>query len=183
MSEFDREAEREKLRKQFERDKERRRSTERMSELLLKGATMTNKHCDTCGSPIFRQNGQEFCPAEADGGHEGAQATEEGQQPDDQQPQPAPSESETEAEPEPADAAAPAAEEAPAPQPPTERPAEPRATPPAGDLAAARSSLARTLTRLATQAEDADDLGRTREYLAAAKEAAEALEATKRADR
>jgi uncharacterized Zn finger protein (UPF0148 family) len=62
MSEdFDKEAEREKLRQQLERDEERRESTRQMSELLLQGATMTNAHCDTCGSPLFRQNGQTFC--------------------------------------------------------------------------------------------------------------------------
>jgi uncharacterized Zn finger protein (UPF0148 family) len=62
MSEFDKEAEREKLREKYERDKEKRKSTQRMSELLLKGATMTNRHCDDCGDPIFRYDGQEFCP-------------------------------------------------------------------------------------------------------------------------
>jgi len=64
---FDKEAEREKLEEKFARDERKRESTRRMSELLLKGATMTNSHCDACGSPIFRQNGQEFCP-ECDGG-------------------------------------------------------------------------------------------------------------------
>jgi uncharacterized Zn finger protein (UPF0148 family) len=59
---FDKEAERQRLREKYERDKEDRESTERMSELLLQGATMTNRHCDTCGSPIFRYQGQEFCP-------------------------------------------------------------------------------------------------------------------------
>lgn len=58
---FDKEAEREKLREKFARDDEKRESTRRMSELLLKGATMTNRHCDVCGDPLFRQNGQEFC--------------------------------------------------------------------------------------------------------------------------
>ncbi|WP_313692650.1 Sjogren's syndrome/scleroderma autoantigen 1 family protein [Halorarum halobium] len=58
---FDKEAEREKLREKFARDERKRESTRRMSELLLKGATMTNRHCDACGDPLFRQNGQEFC--------------------------------------------------------------------------------------------------------------------------
>ncbi|QLG28473.1 hypothetical protein HUG10_13345 [Halorarum halophilum] len=58
---FDKEAEREKLREKFARDDEKRESTRRMSDLLLKGATMTNRHCDVCGDPLFRQNGQEFC--------------------------------------------------------------------------------------------------------------------------
>jgi len=58
---FDKEAEREKLREQFEAEQQRREATQQMSELLLKGATMTNKHCDTCGDPVFRHEGQEFC--------------------------------------------------------------------------------------------------------------------------
>ncbi|XVH32828.1 Sjogren's syndrome/scleroderma autoantigen 1 family protein [Haloferacaceae archaeon DSL9] len=62
MSDFDKEAEREKLREKFARDEEKRQETQRMSELLLKGATMTNKHCDRCGDPIFRFNGESFCP-------------------------------------------------------------------------------------------------------------------------
>ena len=61
MSEFDKEAEREKLREKFAREEERRSRTSNMSELLLKGATMTNKHHE-CGSPVFRWDGQEFCP-------------------------------------------------------------------------------------------------------------------------
>jgi uncharacterized Zn finger protein (UPF0148 family) len=60
MSDFDKEAEREKLREKFE--DEGRAATEQMSELLLKGATMTNAHCTECGDPVFRYDGQEFCP-------------------------------------------------------------------------------------------------------------------------
>jgi uncharacterized Zn finger protein (UPF0148 family) len=90
MSDFDKEAEREKLRKQFEEDKKKRESTERMSELLLQGATMTNRHCDTCGDPIFRYEGQKFCPTcqveIADDG-ETAQTTAEQQQQQQQQQQ------------------------------------------------------------------------------------------------
>lgn len=62
MSDFDKEAEREKLREKYEEDQEKRETTEQMSELLLKGATMTNAHCGDCGDPIFRYDGQEFCP-------------------------------------------------------------------------------------------------------------------------
>ena len=63
MSEdFDKEAERERLREKYERDKKKREATEQMSELLLQGATMTNAHCSDCGDPIFRYDGQEFCP-------------------------------------------------------------------------------------------------------------------------
>ncbi len=71
MSEFDKEAEREKLREKYGEDDADREATQRMSQLLLQGATMTNRHCDRCGDPIFRQNGQEFCPtcnAEAQAG-------------------------------------------------------------------------------------------------------------------
>lgn len=63
MSEdFDKEAERERLREKYEKDKKKREATEQMSELLLQGATMTNAHCSTCSDPIFRYDGQEFCP-------------------------------------------------------------------------------------------------------------------------
>jgi len=62
MSDFDKEAEREKLEEKYERDREKREATEQMSELLLQGATMTNAHCSDCGDPIFRYDGQEFCP-------------------------------------------------------------------------------------------------------------------------
>jgi len=62
MSDFDKEAEREKLREKYERDKRKREATEQMSELLLQGATMTNAHCSDCGDPVFRYDGQEFCP-------------------------------------------------------------------------------------------------------------------------
>ncbi len=60
---FDEEAERERLREKYERDKQRREATQKMSELLLQGATMTNRHCEECGSPIFRYDGEEFCPS------------------------------------------------------------------------------------------------------------------------
>jgi uncharacterized Zn finger protein (UPF0148 family) len=62
MSDFDKEAERERLREKYEHEQEKRKSTEQMSELLLKGATMTNAHCNNCGDPIFRYDGEEFCP-------------------------------------------------------------------------------------------------------------------------
>ena len=62
MSDFDKEAERERLREKYEAEREDREATQHMSELLLKGATMTNSHCGNCGDPIFRYDGQEFCP-------------------------------------------------------------------------------------------------------------------------
>jgi uncharacterized Zn finger protein (UPF0148 family) len=61
MSDFDEEAERERLREKYEQDREKREATEQMSELLLQGATMTNAHCSECGDPVFRYEGQEFC--------------------------------------------------------------------------------------------------------------------------
>jgi uncharacterized Zn finger protein (UPF0148 family) len=61
MSDFDKEAERERLREKYEQEEADREVTERMSELLLQGATMTNAHCSDCGDPIFRYDGQEFC--------------------------------------------------------------------------------------------------------------------------
>ncbi|WP_200531139.1 Sjogren's syndrome/scleroderma autoantigen 1 family protein [Halorubrum sp. LN27] len=71
---FDKEAEREKLREKFAEDEQKREHTQRMSELLLQGATMTNRHCDDCGDPIFRHDGQEFCPTcQATGTGDGAQ--------------------------------------------------------------------------------------------------------------
>ena len=63
MSDFDKEAERERLREKYEEEQQEAQTTERMSELLLKGATMTNAHCGECGDPIFRYEGQEFCPS------------------------------------------------------------------------------------------------------------------------
>jgi len=62
MSDFDKEAERERLREKYEEDKQKRAASERMSDLLLKGATMTNAHCNDCGDPIFRYDGDEFYP-------------------------------------------------------------------------------------------------------------------------
>ena len=61
MSDFDKEAERERLREKYEHDRQKREATEKMSELLLQGATMTNAHCSDCGDPVFRYDGQEFC--------------------------------------------------------------------------------------------------------------------------
>ncbi|MFC7213633.1 Sjogren's syndrome/scleroderma autoantigen 1 family protein [Saliphagus sp. GCM10025334] len=74
MSDFDKEAEREKLRKKYERDEADREATQRMSDLLLKGATMTNTHCDVCGDPLFRYQGTTFCPS-CHGGPEGVEAS------------------------------------------------------------------------------------------------------------
>ncbi len=100
MSDFDKEAERERLREKYEKEQEKREVTEKMSELLLQGATMTNAHCSDCGDPIFRYDGQEFCATcekaverdtgqedgadgEGEGNEESADGAENGQ-PDDQ---------------------------------------------------------------------------------------------------
>ena len=63
MAKIDKEAEREKLRLQFEKEAKSRESARVMSSLLLQGATMTRKHCKACGDHIFRQEGKEFCPS------------------------------------------------------------------------------------------------------------------------
>jgi uncharacterized Zn finger protein (UPF0148 family) len=90
MSDFDEEAERERLREKYEQDQQDRQATEKMSELLLQGATMTNAHCSDCGDPVFRYEGQEFCAtcekaidrgdgaAEADGDSEDGAAEADG---------------------------------------------------------------------------------------------------------
>jgi uncharacterized Zn finger protein (UPF0148 family) len=225
MSDFDREAAREELREKFERDERKRESTKRMSELLLKGATMTNRHCDTCGDPIFRYQDQEFCATcqnasievpEESAADEGAAASAD-----------ATANATTEA-PTSADASAgdtptavdgESAEAAPragdadvpvrTPEPARERSADPSeraaqaggASDVAGDapgaresgapvspapsrgedgLAAARSSLVRTLERYSAAAEEADDPRRARELLSVAREAAETLSALDR---
>jgi len=182
---FDREAEKEKLRAQLEREEEERQSTQHMSELLLKGATMTNKHCDVCGDPIFRYDGQEFCPTCSQAGEAGAEEAAAGEPS-------AAGGADVEATGEAgkidrvdtgtgagtsgAGTTTPSettAQSATAPQR-----AAPLATGDAGeDVAAARAALSRKLSALAAQAEATDDVGRARELLAAAREAAEALAA------
>ncbi|AGB17736.1 putative Zn-finger containing protein [Halovivax ruber XH-70] len=74
---IDKEALREELREKYEEDDTEREATQRMSDLLLKGATMTNSHCDTCGDPLFQQNGATFCPS-CHGGPEGVEASANG---------------------------------------------------------------------------------------------------------
>ncbi|KAB1197715.1 MULTISPECIES: Sjogren's syndrome/scleroderma autoantigen 1 family protein [Haloferax] len=217
MSEFDKEAERQKLREKYERDERKRQSTQRMSELLLKGATMTNKHCDQCGDPIFRYNGQEFCPtcqtqgqaaasadadaedaAEAVAQAEATPAAGEGTT-SDQQPTESPAPSNESAVSQTGNEQSSAAA-------PTARPVETESVDvaggtPAGNrtqaggvdelrspgrqtapdgVSSARESLVRTLTWAATQAESTDDPRRSREFLAAAREAAEAIAALDR---
>jgi len=225
MSDFDKEAEREKLRKKYARDETKRANTQRMSELLLKGATMTNQHCNRCGDPLFRHNGQTFCArCQADANQQAvgdanqqtaADANQQvaadttSQSADAAHSSPAESSA---VSPMPADGRAsgdnaaesnsagsnsvasgpidgtngnstvgtPSASAAPstpvAGSEPTNGP-EMQSTPSAGDLTAARDSLARTITRFAQQAETTDDPRRARELLSAAREAAETLAA------
>lgn len=211
MSDFDKEAEREKLREQFAEDEEDRENTERMSELLLKGATMTNKHCDECGDPVFRYRGQEFCPTcSAQAGAGGvddqlaAASDRDAQQQASagQQQAGASEQTPTDANGAPAAAndgavdhaaSAPGQPDASHPQPhPQSQPQpqpQPQAQQPAGqsrpfaDLSEARGSLSRTVTRFAAAAEEADDLARAREYLDAVEDAADALRAVREAER
>ena len=196
MSDFDQEAEREKLRKKFARDEEKRAHTQRMSELLLKGATMTNKHCDQCSDPLFRYNGQTFCPScqadgqadsppqpepEADAAASSETSTQTNSHTDAESTQPraeppheptADPREQVETQPTRDRSGASTVDQSavetasPTPQPPT--------TDEAG-LATARQSLERTVTRFAQRAEATEDPRRSRELLAAAREAAATL--------
>jgi uncharacterized Zn finger protein (UPF0148 family) len=227
MSDFDKEAERERLREKYERDQQKREATEKMSELLLQGATMTNAHCSECNDPIFRYDGQEFCatyekPVDRDTGSEddegvdgqdaievtspsedaqvkfggdGTQATNGAESPDTADtPREQTSTGSQQPGGEPRDDTArqtdatrrqPATQ---APQEPTRQPSRaggsdadvPHAGGADADVGAVRDSLVRTLHRFSEQAERCEDPQRAREYLAAAREAAETLEALRR---
>ncbi|GAA0649794.1 Sjogren's syndrome/scleroderma autoantigen 1 family protein [Salarchaeum japonicum] len=173
--EFDREEEKRKLREKYAKDREDREVTGRMSDLLLQGATMTNKHCDRCGSPIFRQNGEEFCPT----------CRAEGNQP--QTDEPADQSGRTAAEPTETGDAQPTPEptRAPAttadtPDPAADEPTEPAGSPASADTADARAALATSIETLAQRASDADDPRRAKEFLEAAREAADTLHALDR---
>jgi len=183
MSGFDEAAERERLREKYERDQEKRASTQRMSELLLKGATMTNSHCDACGDPIFRYDGQEFCPTCQAAGEETAEWDAEGDADA--------TGSDTTPAPEDADRDHPGhsgvVDETPTitsdervrdrgGESAASRP-QPRSSPADGSLDDARASLSRTLLRYARAAEETDDPRRATEFLSAAREAAETLAA------
>lgn len=225
--EFDREAERERLREKYEQDKQRREATERMSDLLLKGATMTNRHCGTCGSPIFQHEGQAFCPTcqepvgegdQQEGGRQaqaqdqqagqGSQQAAAGSEPaaadTDEPAAGSPVDGEPDGDVRPTEADAPertrgasgipsasgessaragASDATPRGGPSGSRAEAPGAPAGKGDLGSARASLTRTLSELARQAEATDDLGRKRDYLATAKEAAETLRAVRQAER
>ncbi|WP_248895866.1 Sjogren's syndrome/scleroderma autoantigen 1 family protein [Haloplanus halobius] len=192
MSEFDKEAERERLREKYEADQESREATQRMSELLLQGATMTNSHCDTCGDPIFRYDGNEFCPTCQAAG-EAATADAEGEE----STADAAADADTPVKPsEPSPQADAQGVEQPSQPEPTQRrtageqrsdvdervsggAASDRTATPDQDspLATAEASLSRTLVRYAQAAEETDDPRRAKELLAAAREAAETIAA------
>jgi uncharacterized Zn finger protein (UPF0148 family) len=216
-----------------------------MSDLLLKGATMTNKHCNECGSPIFRHEGQEFCPncqtaiagegepeGDAGGREEGdverqppGAADANGIAPETEGTAPEESVAGGEGEPEPVPESDPD-QPSQLDQPPrTDQPTGSEPTPgtaqvgasdhdhptvspeestaqlgvdrrgesateaetptdasptEAGDLREAHAALRQTLTRFATRAAETDDPRQAREYLVAAREAAEALAALRR---
>jgi UPF0148 protein len=185
--EFDKEAEREKLREKYAKEEEDRQTTQRMSELLLQGATMTNRHCDACGDPVFRYEGQEFCPT--------CQAAGGGATPANGQSASAAESSEPSGSPEAEAGRAVADEERTDPvdtaSQPFERqesdadatqavethpPTETRSVSSGGDLAGAREELGRTITRLARRAGESDAPRQAREFLEAANEAAATLE-------
>ena len=183
--EFDKEAEREKLREKLEKDEQKRQETQRMSELLLQGATMTNEHCENCGDPLFRDGDRTFCPTCSGAGAEQAAPEAQQQQREAQQQQPEPAQS----QPAPESQAAPKAGERtngaePTPQGATEagvdeqRPPTRRAPEPAADDATTpRAALQRAVTTTARNANEATDPRTAKQWLEAAKEAAEALEA------
>jgi len=206
MSDFDKEAEREKLRKKYADDEDKRANTKRMSELLLKGATMTNQHCDTCGDPLFRHDGQTFCPT-CQAGAQQATDDEPSQQPvvdGDTQPTADGDAQSTDHNAQSSAQQSPASQPSATQQQPTDRQPESPATngratdaaspattdasatlgssvdngaAPSADLTTARQSLVGTVTRFSQRAAKADDPRRAKELLAAAREAAETLRA------
>jgi uncharacterized Zn finger protein (UPF0148 family) len=204
--EFDKEAEREKLRKKYEKDKQEREATEQMSELLLQGATMTNSHCSECGDPIFRYDGQEFCPtcekpidSQPENGEETDDDSIQVRSPndearvkfgsagtDEQEEQANTQQTEQSQSQQTPDQQAGSAD----PQRPPETQQTPETSTPhghsqespvaatgEGGLAGAEQSLVRTLARFSKQAEATEDPRKAKEQLAAAREAAEALAA------
>jgi uncharacterized Zn finger protein (UPF0148 family) len=206
MSEFDKEAEREKLREKYgDEDDEDREATQRMSQLLLKGATMTNHHCDTCGDPIFRQNGSEFCPtchSEAQAAAETGSQSDATESPDAAAEASAPAQADRSAAaqvPENAEAQTASSPASLVRQDAGEQSASGRDSQERRDVGDVRSptpasqspdaaatpedaeaALTSALTRFARAAAATDDPRRAQDHLAAAREAAEALDALRR---
>ncbi|WP_188974896.1 Sjogren's syndrome/scleroderma autoantigen 1 family protein [Halocalculus aciditolerans] len=201
--EFDKEAEKRRLREKYEKDRQQREATSRMSDLLLQGATMTNKHCDTCGDPLFRHQGEEFCATcQADARAVDAQPAEQtasegadAEQVEAASRTEAPAESATDAQSATADRTP--TQQRTRPRPATDSQSESAPRPadaagrPAGSepqrsddspvtstgVAAARDDLAQTVSTLARRAAAADDPRQARELAEAAREAADALDA------
>ncbi|MCT9094810.1 Sjogren's syndrome/scleroderma autoantigen 1 family protein [Haloarchaeobius sp. HME9146] len=195
MSEFDKEAEREKLREKFAKDEEDRKTTQRMSELLLQGATMTNQHCDTCGDPIFRHKGQQFCPSCQAAGQEAqrqqqAQQAQQQQQAQEAQNQQADSPDQSTPSQSVADVEAQGVSQSQSgddfssqvqSHTPSRAPSRQASRPAlAGEFGDAEASIAETIRYFSDAAANTDDPARARECLAAVKEAAEALGALRR---
>ncbi len=214
MSDFDREAEREKLRQKYEEDKQKRETSERMSELLLQGATMTNRHCPECHSPVFRYDGREFCPTcqmevtedgeLLDPESDSQDASETGADSSETKTAEAESEAdreqtgteEAEAQPEIPESSppAPADDRRPARvDPPARRESEPTETETnqkrretggsstqRAALQESEETLVREVRSLTRRAAETRDVGRKRDLLAAAREAAETLETVRR---
>ena len=204
MSDFDREAERERLRERYEQDKREREATEQMSELLLQGATMTNAHCSECGDPVFRYDGQEFCatcerPVErGDGTDDGTDDTdtevevttpdedtrvvfggEDGDTPETQDPDRSGRRERRQAGTDRQTGTEGQTSSAEGPGQPT--PGETGRTADNGaGVEQAQASLVRTLTAFSRRAEETDDPRHARDHLQAAREAAEALAALRR---
>jgi uncharacterized Zn finger protein (UPF0148 family) len=191
MSDFDKEAERERLREKYEEEEEEREATQRMSQLLLQGATMTNQHCEVCGDPIFRQEGREFCPTCQEDREDGTPAGDDGAPAD---RQPGADDRGADADVDAGDSQTVQPQQSQPQQPQQSQPQQPQQSQPqdrqptggqpqsgtagaTADLSEARQSLARTLTVAARHAENAEDPQTATAYLEAAREAAEALAA------
>jgi UPF0148 protein len=154
---------------------------------------MTNDHCDRCGSPLFRQDGQTFCPncqhADQQAASEGAQQnggqqqgqTAGGQQRQDQtaageQPQGSDQQAQgRDGQPERTQDVRDARDDATQTDPSTRD--LPEHAPTASASGPAGDALESTIAALARRAASADDPRTAREYLEAAREAAEALAA------
>ncbi len=200
MSDFDREAERERLREKYEQDRNEREATERMSELLLQGATMTNAHCSECGDPIFRYDGQEFCATCERPVERGDDADDRVDESDDTEVEVTTPDDDTRVvfggeDGETADTRGQRTgqerrqagtdgqtetDSHTAPTGGTGRPTPPEGTDSGAGVGEARASLVRTLTLFSRRAEETDDPRRARDHLQAAREAAEALAALRR---
>ncbi|MEE6210669.1 Sjogren's syndrome/scleroderma autoantigen 1 family protein [Salarchaeum sp. III] len=183
--EFDREEEKRQLREKYARDQQDREVTGRMSDLLLQGATMTNKHCDRCGSPIFRQNDEEFCPTcraednqsePADGtGDEPATADATASTPDSETAEDTATTTQSVRAPAPATKSDTAEQTASADEPTPASSSTDTAT-----LDDARAALTDSVETLARRASETDDPRRAKDFLEAAHEAADTLDALDR---